>query len=39
LDAEFSDCPFVAIKNKTARTFGQSHLVAKEEQLVLNLTQ
>ena len=38
-DAEFSECPFVAIKNITAKTFGQSHLVAKEEQLVLNLTQ
>ena len=37
-DGEFSDCPFVAIKNITAKTFGHSHLVAESDQLVLNLT-
>jgi hypothetical protein len=37
-DGEFPDCLFVAI-NISAKPFGTSHLVAEEEQLVLNLTQ
>ena len=39
LKGEFPDCPFVAIKNISAKTFGHNHLVAEDDQLVLNLTQ